>query len=91
MRLGVCTRQFAAVIPLCTAELTATIQGESILEAEKKYFKTQVAPDFGAWHGHFCRVGVFFGAVMIEVVGGDSFSISGQQTTLWSGFHWDGL
>lgn len=57
---GACTWQFAAVISSCIAELVAPIQGESILECEKKKkFKTQVVADFGAWHGHFCRVRIF--------------------------------
>lgn len=33
---GACTWQFAAVISSCIAELVAPIQGESILECEKK-------------------------------------------------------
>lgn len=55
-----CTRQFAAVISSCIAELVAPMQGESLLESEKKLFKTKFVADFRAWRGHFWRVGGFF-------------------------------
>lgn len=47
----------------------STHAGESILESKKKkrLFKTQVVVNFGAGHGHFCRVGGFFWSCLDQV------------------------